>query len=63
MNTRTISLAAVAIGAGFLASPPALAACSTDADVVAVMTSSFTERGQAKLYRLEPTRLQVERQS
>ncbi len=60
MNTRTISLAAVAIGAGFLAAQPALAAGSTDADVVAVMKSSFKERGQAKLDRLEQTRLQRE---
>ncbi len=53
-------LAAAAIGAGFMIAQPAMAAGSTDADVVASMKSSFKERGQAKLDRLEQTDLQRE---
>lgn len=60
MNTKTISLAVAALGAGFLVAQPALAAGSSDADVVAVVKSSFKERGQAKLDRLEQTALQSE---
>src|SRR5690606_3963980 len=60
MNMKTISLAVAALGAGFLVAQSALAAGSSDADVVEVIKSSFRERGQARLDRLEQTDLQRE---
>lgn len=60
MNKTIKLLGVAAIGAGFMLTQPALAAGSTDADVAAVIKSSFKERGQAKLDRLEQSDLQQE---
>jgi sulfur-oxidizing protein SoxX len=60
MNTKTVSMTVAALGAGFLAMQPALAAGSSDAEVAEVMKSSFKARGQATLDRLEQTDLQRE---
>lgn len=60
MKRKARLLAVAAIGAGFMATQPALAAGSSDADVAAVIKGSFKERGQATLDRLEQTDLQRE---
>lgn len=60
MNKNTKLLVAAAIGACVMLAQPAFAAGSTDADVAAAIKSSFKERGQAKLDRLEQTDLQRE---